>query len=195
MRWFILLLFLISACYYPLRQISNGKVRSGETIVVGKVEIIPPIGPYEQQGLGTYRGKVFLISQDPNYSYLDEEYHVGVHFERTFALKTNLKKIYIKKAYAVMDFGGKPIGYNNAKTYQINEYYPGSLEIELPETERAVYIGTIQYYRNEKGGYQVLVKDDYEQANAEFKKYFSGIPLGKSLARPTATIPVPAKSP
>jgi hypothetical protein len=58
--------------------------------------------------------------------------------------------------------------------------------VDIRPGDRAVYIGTIQYYRDEFFSTEkVVVKDDYAAANAEFQRRFGrGVTLRRALAVP-----------
>jgi hypothetical protein len=62
-------------------------------------------------------------------------------------------------------------------------YFPGGLKISLKPGDKAVYVGTVQYHRNEFFVVtKVAIVDDYDRANAEFKKKFgTKFPLRKAL--------------
>ncbi len=62
-------------------------------------------------------------------------------------------------------------------------YFPGGLKVSLRPGDRAVYVGTAQYHRNEFFEIaRASVVDDYERADAEFKKKFgTKYPLHKVL--------------
>lgn len=52
-------------------------------------------------------------------------------------------------------------------------YFPGGLKATIRPRDKAVYIGTIRYYRDEFFDVsKVRIKDDYTHAKAEFKKKF-----------------------
>ena len=61
--------------------------------------------------------------------------------------------------------------------------FPGGLRVALKEGDRAVYIGTLRYHRNEFFDItDVAVVDDYAAANAEYmKKFGNGVSLRKAL--------------
>ncbi|MCK7580777.1 MAG: hypothetical protein MZV65_37510 [Chromatiales bacterium] len=51
---------------------------------------------------------------------------------------------------------------------------PGGLKAAYGKSDRAVYIGTLQYYRDDFNAItRVTIKDEYAQANAEFKSRYS----------------------
>jgi hypothetical protein len=64
--------------------------------------------------------------------------------------------------------------------------FPGKLRVALKPGDRAVYIGTLRYYRDEFFEItRVAVVDEYGAANAEFaNKFGSGVPLRKALMAP-----------
>ena len=52
-------------------------------------------------------------------------------------------------------------------------FFPGGLKVSVKPGDKAVYIGTVQYHRNEFFDItKVAIVDDYERANTEFKKKF-----------------------
>jgi len=65
-------------------------------------------------------------------------------------------------------------------------YFPGGLKASIKAGDKAVYIGTVQYHRNEFFDIsKVSIVDDYERANTEFKKRFgTKYTLRKALLTP-----------
>jgi molybdopterin synthase catalytic subunit len=57
------------------------------------------------------------------------------------------------------------------------------LKVSIKPGDKAVYVGTVQYHRNEFFEVtKVTIVDDYDHANAEFKKKFGArYPLHKAL--------------
>ena len=64
-------------------------------------------------------------------------------------------------------------------------YLPGGLKIDIRPCDRAVYIGTIRYYRNEYFDItKAEINDDFSKENAAFKKKFgSKFPLKKRIVQ------------
>jgi molybdopterin synthase catalytic subunit len=58
--------------------------------------------------------------------------------------------------------------------------------VSLKPGDRAVYIGTVRYHRNEFWEItKVAIVDDYDRANADFRKKFGAkTPLRKALLTP-----------
>lgn len=61
---------------------------------------------------------------------------------------------------------------------------PGHLRVDLRPGDSAVYIGTIQYFRDEFFEItRLVIKDDYERARAGFtKKFGNRVALRRALA-------------
>jgi hypothetical protein len=63
--------------------------------------------------------------------------------------------------------------------------FPGGLKVALKPGDRAVYIGTLRYHRDEFFEItKVSIVDEYGAAQAEFRKKFGGVPLRKALMTP-----------
>jgi hypothetical protein len=69
-------------------------------------------------------------------------------------------------------------------------YLPGGLKVEVKPDDTAVYIGSLQYFRDEFFGIEkIYIHDEYDQAVAAFeKKYGKGHTLRKSLVIPPRDI-------
>ena len=81
-----------------------------------------------------------------------------------FFIRSQSQPFYIVGGMMYLDLGSKEM--NRA-------YFPGGLMAPLKVGDKAVYIGTIRYHRNEFWEItKVTIVDDYESANAEFKKKF-----------------------
>jgi len=172
----ILLIGTLSACVGAAREPveSLTTLGGGETLVVGRVELVPPLSKDEQKikGLGTggFENKIFLIIDD-RYRVLKAEPVVADFTGRieallgkNFFVRSDSKPFFVIAGMLYLELGGSEM--NRA-------YFPGGLKASLKPGDKAVYIGTIQYHRNEFFDVtKVAVVDDYESANAEFKKKF-----------------------
>lgn len=65
-------------------------------------------------------------------------------------------------------------------------YLPGGLKVEVKPDDTAIYIGSLQYFRDEFFGItKIYIHDEYEQAAEAFaKRYGAGAKLRKSLVIP-----------
>ena len=171
-----LLLGALSACVGPAReQIETlSELNSGETIVVGRIELVPGTAKDEQkvQSIGTanFENKIIMI-MDEKYRELnsepaiaDYEGRIEAILGKNFFARSNSKPFYILGGMLYLEVGGRSIS---------RVYFPGGYKVTIKPGEKAVYIGTLQYHRNEFFDIsKVVIVDDYERANAEFKKKF-----------------------
>ena len=183
------LLGAVAGCVGPAREgvDSFSGVGSGEVVVVGRIDLVPPLRKGEQrlQGIGSGRmeNKIFIIADD-HYRVLKEEPGVADYTGRveatlgqTFFVRSGNKSFYVLGGMLYLDIGG---------TEMNQAYFPGGLKVSIKPGDKAVYVGTLKYHRNEF--FQVTkveIVDDYTRANNEFKKKFgSKTPLRKSLMTP-----------
>jgi hypothetical protein len=185
----LLLLGALGACVGAAREPvdSLSGLGGGETVVVGRVELVPPLRKDEQKlkGLnsGNFENKVFLLA-DEHYRVLTEEPVMADYAGRieailgkNFFVRSSNKPFFILGGMMYLDLGGKEM--NRA-------YFPGGLKVSIRPGDKAVYVGTVQYHRNEFFEItKAAIVDDYDRANAEFKKKFgTKTPLRKTLLTP-----------
>jgi hypothetical protein len=183
----LLALALAGCVPAPLAPAYNAEsVGTSETIIVGRVELVPPLRKGEQRlqgmGSGSYENRMFLLTgererpmpPDPAVSdYADRiEATLGSHF----FVRTRNAPFYILGGIVFLEMGR---GMSRAR-------FPGGLRVEVEPGDRAVYIGTLRYHRDEFFEItRVTVVDEYGAADAEFRKKFgSGVPLRKTLMVP-----------
>jgi hypothetical protein len=184
----LLLAGALAGCAGPARERvdSFSEVASGETVVVGRIELVPPLREDEQKiaviNSGSFENIVFLMA-DENYRVLkgdptnaDFGGRIEATLEKTFFVRSSDKPFYILGGQLWLEFGR---GSSKA-------YFPGGLKVSLQPGDKAVYIGTVRYYRNEFWDFtKVSIVDDYSRANTEFRKQFgTRIPLRKALVTP-----------
>jgi hypothetical protein len=185
----LLFIGVLSACVGAAREPVDSLSGLGgdETVVVGRIDIVPPLRKDEQKlkGLnsGSFENKVFLLA-DEHYRVLTEEPVMADYAGRieailgkNFFVRSNSKPFFILGGMMYLDLGGREM--NRA-------YFPGGLKASLKPGDKAVYVGTVQYHRNEFFEVtKAAIVDDYERANAEFKKKFGAkYPLRKALLTP-----------
>jgi hypothetical protein len=179
-------LVLLGACVGAARDEvgSLSQLGDGDTLVVGRVELVPPLSKEEQRlkgiGSGRYENRIYLFA-DESYRVLTKEPGMRDFRGRieavsgtTFYARSAARPFYILGGMVILDIGGSD--YNRA-------YFPGGLKVSIQPGDRAVYVGTLRYHRNEFFEItKVVVDDDYERANAEYKKKFGAkAPLRKAL--------------
>jgi hypothetical protein len=180
------LLGALGACVGPARESvsSLSGLNGSETVVVGRIELVPPLRKNEQKFKGIIVGdweiKIVLITDD-QYRQLTDEPGMGdfagrieTKFGRTFFVRSDSKPFYILGGMMYLDLGGSEI--NKA-------YFPGGLKVALKPGDKAVYVGTVRYHRNEFFEItKASIIDDYDATSAEFKKKFGAkYPLRKAL--------------
>lgn len=180
------LLAALGACVGPAREPldSFSGLGSGETVVVGRVELVPPLRKGEQKFkgiiIGDYENKIILIT-DHQYRKLTAEPgmadfagRIEAKLGQNFFVRSDSKPFYVLGGMMFLDLGGQEL--NKA-------YFPGGLKAGLRQGDKAVYVGTIQYHRDEFFEItKASVIDEYDRANAEFKKKFGAkYPLRKAL--------------
>ena len=185
------LLFIgaLSACVGAAREPVDSLSGLGgdETVVVGRIELVPPLRKDEQKlkGLnsGSFENKVFLLA-DEHYRVLTEEPGMADYAGRieailgkNFFVRSHSKPFFILGGMMYLDLGGREM--NRA-------YFPGGLKVSIKPGDKAVYVGTVQYHRNDFFEVtKAAIVDDYDRANAEFKKKFGAkYPLRKALLTP-----------
>jgi hypothetical protein len=182
----LLLLGALGACVGPAREPvdSLSGLNGGETVVVGRIELVPPLRKNEQKlkglGTGNFENKIILIA-DEQYRTLTDELGMADYAGRieailgkNFFVRSDSKPFYILGGMLYLDLGGQEM--NRA-------YFPGGLKVSIKPGDKAVYVGTVRYHRNEFFEItKAAIIDDYDRANAEFKKKFGAkYPLRKAL--------------
>jgi hypothetical protein len=182
----LLLLGTLGACVGPAREPvdSLSGLNGGETVVVGRIELVPPLRKNEQKlkglGTGNFENKIILIADERNRALTDEpgmaDYagRIEAILGKNFFVRSDSKPFYILGGMLYLDLGGREM--NRA-------YFPGGLKVSIKPGDKAVYVGTVQYHRNEFFEItKAAIVDDYDRANAEFKKKFGAkYPLRKAL--------------
>jgi hypothetical protein len=165
-------------------------VDQGELLLVGKVELDPPLHEKEQ-GFGglqvmDVKNKVFLLlgeeprKEEAEPSMADYAGRLEASLGKTFFVRRERGPFWVRDVFVILDANA------NRRVY-----FPGNLKVDARPGDKAVYVGTIRYKRDEF--FNVLgasVSDDYEAAEGAFRKHFgSKVALRKALAR------APAKKP
>lgn len=174
-----LMLGALTACVGPARApvSSFSELAGSETVVVGQVAISPPLTENEQRikvlNAGMFKNKVFLIAderprrltQEPGMA--DYGGRIEAMLGKNFFVGSSRKPFYILGGMMYLNLSGAGD--------MDRAYLPGGLKVDIRPGDKAVYIGTIQYHRNEFFEItKVVIVDDYERANAEFRKKFGG---------------------
>lgn len=185
----LLLLGTLGACAGVAREpVKNlSELGSNETVVVGRVELVPPLRKEEQKikGItaGDFENKIFMIIDEKNRVLTQEpviadfDGRIEAILGKNFFVRSKSKPFFIVAGMLYLELGGREM--NRA-------YFPGGLKASLKPGDKAVYIGTLQYHRNEFFEVtKVVVVDDYDRASAEFRKELGAkYPMRKALLTP-----------
>jgi hypothetical protein len=184
----VLLLAVLAGCApAPRAPLDSLDALGGEEmVVVGRVELVPPLRKGEQRirgiGTGDFENRIFLITDDQPRS-LPRELKLADYSGRveaplggTFFVRSRSAPFYLLGGVLFLDFGG-----DNPQ----RAHFPGGMQVAARPGDRAVYIGTLRYHRDEFFEIsRVVVVDEYAQANAEFvKKFGARYPLRKVLLK------------
>jgi hypothetical protein len=157
-----------------------------EMVVVGRVELVPPLRKGEQRirgmVVGNFENRLFLITDEQprplprELKLADYTGRVEAPLGSTFFVRSRSAPFHLLGGVLFLDFGGDT---------QQRAHFPGGMQVAARPGDRAVYIGTLRYHRDEFFEIsRVVVVDEYAQANAEFvKKFGTRYPLRKVLLK------------
>jgi hypothetical protein len=163
---------------------SLGDLASDEVMLVGRVELDPPLRKGEQRirgnVIGDFENRLYLLA-DEKLRPMPDEPRVADYAGRieaplgsTFFVRSKGAPFYILGGVLFLEMGGSSMQ---------RAYFPGGMQVVIKPGDRAVYIGTLRYYRDEFFEVKrVSVVDDYRAASAEFAaKFGSQAVLRKAL--------------
>ena len=184
---------LLCACTaMPERPVTNPfAVPSDKILVVGKVELHPQLRPDEQSlrtSIGEDFRNVFILYCGAQVR--DLRAKRPETFSGSFMLTLD-QGFYLKvdRAPAFYVSGGLFYAVYDPPFAIETRVFSSVYKADLQPDDDAVYIGTIQYYRDESDKLTlVTVRDDYEWANGEFQDMFGSYrKLRKALLAPVSS--------
>lgn len=187
---------LLNACV-PASSIkpvnSFADLGAGEVLIVGKVELNPPLGANEQvlgESYEEFRNAVILVTDNElreagALGWGDLSTRIDAPFGEPFFASHKAEPFYLLKGWVVMNAKvevmtpGESYAGGNAPLF-------GTFRVDAQPGDKAIYIGTIRYHRDDFFGTEkVEVKNEYTVARQAFRKRFgTGIPLRKALVIP-----------
>lgn len=177
----------LAGCVKPMVQVEDlSQVGQREVIVVGRVELVPPLKPGEQdiKLMGPYNdeNQYFFFINSKRVEIPDTvektpyEDILQAKFGETFYVKNPQRPAHFTVMFVYMTL-----------TRQMQEriWLPGNFVVEPQPGDRAVYMGTIRYHRNEFFDIEkVELVDEYDRERRAFQEKFgSGATLTRRLAR------------
>ena len=183
----LLLLVALSGCIKPLVQVKSlSEVGAKDIIVVGRVELKPPLkpgeqdiklsGPYndENQYFFFINSKPVKVADSPDKTPYQDV--LQAKFGSTFYVRNPRRPMHFTVTFVYMTL---------TRQKQERVWLPGGFVVEPQPGDRAVYMGTIRYHRNEFFDLtKVEIVDEFKKERVAFrKKYGKKFPLVKRIAR------------
>lgn len=169
-----------TACVGQPQLEKASELQAGEVIVVGRIELVPPLFPHEQileaPLTGRFRNKVHALFSDKLY---DPE-------ESTFSFYKNSTLVDLGRDFYIRQpksekllYSGGAVVMTATNRGQDDIKLPGRLRYTVKPDDRAVYVGTVRYHRDDYNAItRVEVVDDYEAAKKAFvARYGPGLQL------------------
>ena len=193
-RFFAAATLVAAGCVSVSEDVASPRdVGSDAVVLVGKIEIIPPIKPTEQKyqaGWDVFNTKRHFLGRAILFTADTPQYRertgnaLNPPLEETYFLKLPRTHRYIVKGYVSMELVSR--GASARSGFDQTELaFPVPIEVDLRPGDKAVYVGTLRIHRDEF--HEVTsaeLRDDYKEAMAEYRKRFAGEPLPrKALLR------------
>ena len=184
-----LLVGTLAGCVLPsaMEQANSVDNSGSSVVVVGKIEIVPPLDAvYEQKTHWNVIGDEAILNKivmatgtDPKPVDTDlvlSEWQNAIEAElgKNFFLKGKRQRTYLKGAMVNLDVKS-----------QDRLWFPGGLYYDVPNGADAVYVGTLRYTRDDFNKIKkVELINEYKSASREFSSRFGkGARLTQSLLK------------
>jgi hypothetical protein len=183
----LLTVVALAGCVRPMVEVERlDQVRADEVVVVGRVELVPALkqgeqnitanGPYtdENQLFFFINRKPVAVDDSPERTPYDDV--LPAKFGETFYVKSRRLPMHFTVSFIYMAWTAQQIE---------RVWPPGGFSVEPQPNDRAVYIGTIRYHRNEYFDLEKMeLVDEYGRERQAFERRFGrGTELVKRLAR------------
>ena len=184
----LVLLAGLAACAKPMAMVANlSQLKGTDVVVVGRLELVPPLQKEEQQlmlvGSGDRENqyhfligrKLVPIASPPLETKYDEI--LVEKFGTTFYVKNPARPMYFLTTFIYMQMSTRVVEF---------AWLPGGIVVNIRPGDKAVYMGTLRYHRNEFFDItKVQIVDDYAREKKAFQaKFGTRYPLVKRLAKP-----------
>ena len=148
----LLSVLLLQACAVPqaLPEATDLKAGAGEVVVIGKIELVPPLEEGERKSrwnvIGEKRMFRMWMATGPEFrpvhtdSLRVSEFQssLEVDWNRPYMVKMPRQRTFLNGGLTFLD------GVKNEKLW-----FPGGYYFDVPADARAVYIGTLRFHRND----------------------------------------------
>ena len=192
--------FLVLAGCAPMPErpvTSLSEIGADSVLVVGRLELQPPLRPKEQQikpgtfdpfGVGdTMRDRGFLwFSRSPDTPTEKGEFVMNPRLGELYFLRVPKATPHMLGGYVLAQYVMRMTGPRTVAVDDARIEIPGGVRYDIRPGDKAIYVGTLLLHRDEFNEVtKVVVVDEYGPAAAEFKKRFGpGAELRKAIPRP-----------
>ncbi|MCL4798804.1 MAG: hypothetical protein KJ025_04400 [Burkholderiales bacterium] len=172
-------------------------------LVVGKIEIVPPVRADEQKyraGWDPFDTKRHFVGRAVMFMAARPEsaertgLALNPPLEQTYFLKVPRSERFMVKGSVVMEHSVRAVSRRQSVVDQSELLFPAPIEFDIRPGDAAVYVGTLRLHRDEFHEVtQAEVRDDYAQAMADFRTRFPGAPLPRKALLRRATVAAAAR--
>lgn len=164
---------------------SMREVSSDAVMLVGKIEIVPPIKVEEQKyraGWDVFNskrhflGRAVLFTSDKPQHRERTDNALNPPLEETYFVKLPRSHRYVVKGSVTMELVSRSASARSGFDHT-ELTFPTPIEFDVRPGDKAIYVGTLRLYRDEFHEVtKAEVRDDYAAAMADFGKRFAGEP-------------------
>ena len=174
---------------------SWGEIGTGSVLLVGKIEVVPPVRPEEQRfraGLDVLNTKrhhigraILFMSDEPRYQERTGN-ALNPALETTYFLTAPRAQRYMVKGSVTMELAARAVSARQSVMDHTELLFPGPIEFDIRPADKAIYVGTLRLHRDEFHEVKKAeVLDHFNAAYADFtRKFGAGPPLRKALLKP-----------
>ena len=178
---------LAAGCVSVSEDVGSMRDVGGDSVMlVGKIEIVPPIKAEEQKyragwdAFNTKRhflGRAVLFTSDtPQYRERTGN-ALNPPLEETYFVKLPRSHRYVVKGAVTMELVSRSASARSGFDHT-ELTFPTPIELDVRPGDKAIYVGTLRLYRDEFHEVtKAELRDDYAAAMTEFRKRFAGEPL------------------
>jgi hypothetical protein len=178
----------------PVTRLSD--IGSDSVVVVGRLELQPPLKPNEQQlKMGTidpfdaadrFRDRGFLwFGRVADMPAEKGDFVMNPHLGELYFLRVPKNTPYLLGGYIMAQYVTRMISPRSMAVDDARIEIPGGVRYDMRPGDRAIYVGTLVLHRDEFNEVtKAVIVDDYPAAAAAFRKRFGqGTDLRKAIPR------------
>jgi len=185
----VIFISVLLSCVSSQNITSLSSLREDDILLVGKVIIDPPLEPHEYRKMITiYGASGYIYLHYSNQSKSIKDLDIGfkqvansikTENGKTFFIKFKNQPLYFYYGFIMMDI-------DTDTGDGIYAYLPAGWVVNPQSNDKAIYIGTLKYTRDEFFRItKVQMIDEFDEVSKEFyTKYGNSIKLKKSLLTP-----------